>query len=129
MFCNLCGANIPDGSPRCSKCKNFFPKNLGAYTYKVILVSFSDYTAKKETAKFLAARTPDATLGEVVKRLDSLPLVIAKRVDEKKARELEEALTRLGARTRFRAPSRKRTGKGPAYCGAQTALETILYRG
>ncbi|MBN2224539.1 MAG: tetratricopeptide repeat protein [Deltaproteobacteria bacterium] len=101
MFCNLCGANVPDGSPRCSKCKNFFPKNLGAYTYKVVLDSFSDYTAKKETAKFLAARTPDATLAEVVKRLDSLPLVIAKRVDEIKARELEEALTRLGARTRF----------------------------
>jgi tetratricopeptide (TPR) repeat protein len=101
MFCNLCGANIPDGSPRCSKCKNFFPKNLGAYTYKVILVSFSGYTAKKETAKFLAAQTPGATLGDVVKRLDSLPLVVAKKVDEKKARELEGTLTRLGARIRF----------------------------
>jgi len=101
MFCNLCGANIPDGSPRCSKCKNFFPKNLGAYAYKVIIASFSDYTAKKETAKYLAARTPGTTLGEVVKRLDSLPLVIANRIDETKARELEEALTRLGARTRF----------------------------
>jgi tetratricopeptide (TPR) repeat protein len=101
MFCNLCGANIPDGSPRCSKCKNFFPKNLGAYTYKVSIDSFSDYTAKKETAKFLAARTPGATLSEIIKRLDTLPLVIAKRVDQTKARELEASLTRLGARTRF----------------------------
>jgi len=101
MFCNLCGANIPDGSPRCTKCKNFFPKNLGAFTYKVILSSFSDYTAKKETAKFLAARTPSLTLSDVIKRLDSLPLVIAKRVDEKKARQLEESLSRIGARVRF----------------------------
>ncbi len=101
MFCNLCGANIPDGSPRCSKCKNFFPRNLGAYTYKVIIASFSGYTAKKETAKFLAARTLGVSLAEIVKRLDSLPLVIARRVDEKKARELEGTLTRLGARTRF----------------------------
>lgn len=101
MFCNLCGANIPDGSPRCSKCKNFFPKNLGAYTYKVILDSFSGYTAKKETAKFLAGRTPGSSLGDIVKRLDSLPLVIARSVDESKARELEKALTRIGARVRF----------------------------
>jgi tetratricopeptide (TPR) repeat protein len=101
MFCNLCGANIPDGSPRCSKCKNFFPKNLGAYSYKVVLESFSGYNAKKETAKFLASRTPGTALGDILKRLDSLPLVIAKRVDEKKARELEQTLTRLGARTRF----------------------------
>jgi tetratricopeptide (TPR) repeat protein len=101
MFCNLCGANIPDGSPRCSKCKNFFPKNLGAYTYKVVLESFSSYTAKKETAKFLASRTPGVALAEIVKRLDSLPLVIARRVDEKRARELEGTLTRIGARTRF----------------------------
>ena len=101
MFCNLCGANIPDGSPRCTKCKNFFPKNLGAFTYKVILSSFSDYTAKKETAKFLAARTPGLALSDVIKRLDSLPLVIAKRVDEKKARQLEESLSRIGARVRF----------------------------
>jgi tetratricopeptide (TPR) repeat protein len=101
MFCNLCGANIPDGSPRCSKCKNFFPKNLGAYSYKVILASFSGYNAKKETAKFLAAKTPGATLADILKRLDSLPLVIVRRVDENKARELERTLSRLGARIRF----------------------------
>jgi tetratricopeptide (TPR) repeat protein len=101
MFCNLCGANIPDGSPRCPKCKNFFPKNLGAYNYKVILSSFANYTAKKETAKFLAARTPNTPLSDVVKRLDSLPLTIAKRVDETKARQLEESLSRIGARVRF----------------------------
>lgn len=101
MFCNLCGANIPDGSPRCSKCKNFFPRNLGAYSYKVILASFSGYTAKKETAKFLAARTPGVTLADIIKKLDSLPLVIAKGIDEQKARELERALTRIGARVRF----------------------------
>jgi len=101
MFCNLCGVNIPDGSPRCSKCKNFFPGNLGSYTYKVILESFSDYTAKKETAKFLAAKTPGVSLGDIVKRLDSLPLVIVKRADDKRARELGKTLTRLGARVRF----------------------------
>jgi tetratricopeptide (TPR) repeat protein len=101
MFCNLCGANIPDGSPRCSKCKNFFPKNLGAYSYKVVIESFSSYTAKKETAKFLASRTPGVALSEIVKRLDSLPLVIARQIDENKARELDATLTRIGARTRF----------------------------
>ncbi len=101
MFCNLCGANIPDGSPRCSKCKNFFPKNLGVYSYRVSIESFSDYAAKKETAKFLAARTPGASLSEIIKRLDSLPLVIAKQIDQTKARELESSLTRIGARARF----------------------------
>ena len=101
MFCNLCGANIPDGSPQCLKCKNFLPRNLGQYSYKVILASFTDYRAKKETAKYLAAHTPNTTLSAIIKRLDSLPIVVAKKVDAQRAKELEETFSRLGARARF----------------------------
>ncbi len=101
MFCNLCGANIPDGSPQCSKCKNFFPRNLGSYSYKAVLTSFADYNAKKETAKYLAAHTPSASLSEIIKKLDSVPLIVAKEVDAAKARELEQTFARLRARLRF----------------------------
>jgi tetratricopeptide (TPR) repeat protein len=112
MFCYLCGANIPDGSPRCSKCKNYFPKNLGDYPYQVVLTAFADYRAKKETAKYLAAHTPNTPLTAIVKRLEGLPLVIAKKVNSAKAKELEVAFMRLGARVRFVPVIENETEKG-----------------
>ncbi|MBN1571680.1 MAG: tetratricopeptide repeat protein [Deltaproteobacteria bacterium] len=101
MFCNLCGTNLPDGSLQCSKCKNFFPINLEERSYKVILESFTDYNAKKETAKYLASRSKESNLKSILLRLDNLPLVISNRMPKGRAAELERNFTKLGARVKF----------------------------
>ncbi len=101
MFCNLCGTNLIDGSLRCSKCKNFFPINLEERNYKVILASFSDYTAKKETAKYLASRSKDIDLKTALSRLEKLPLVLSNKISKSKAVEFEKNFTKLGARIKF----------------------------
>jgi tetratricopeptide (TPR) repeat protein len=101
MFCNLCGTNLIDGSLQCSKCKNFFPINLEERNYKIILASFSDYSAKKETAKYLASRSKDIDLKTALSRLEKLPLVLSNRISKSKAVEFEKNFTKLGARIKF----------------------------
>ena len=101
MFCNLCGTNLIDGSLQCSKCKNFFPTNLEERSYKVILVSFSDYNAKKETAKYLASHSKSIDLKTALSRLEKLPLVLSNKTPKSKAMEFEQNFTKLGARIKF----------------------------
>ncbi len=101
MFCNLCGTNLIDGSLQCNKCKNFFPTNLEERNYKVILASFSDYNAKKETAKYIASRSKDVDLKTALSRLDKLPIVLSKKTTKSKAVEFERNFTKLGARIKF----------------------------
>ena len=101
MFCNLCGDNIPNGSPRCKKCGNFFPENLGERNYKVILSSFQDYNSKKEIAKYLASQTKNASLKAIMERMDELPLVLMKDVTRQKALKTGKTFKGLGARVKF----------------------------
>ena len=101
MFCNQCGTNIPDNSPRCKKCGTFFPKNLGEYNYKVILTSFLDYSSKKETAKYLASRAKNGDLKTILAKMDKLPLVLMNKVPREKAINIERTFIKHGARLKF----------------------------
>ena len=101
MFCNLCGTNLIDGSLQCNKCKNFFPINLEERDYKVILASFSNYNAKKETARYISSRSKGIDLKTALTRLDKLPLVLSSKTPKSKAVEFEQNFTKLGARIKF----------------------------
>ena len=101
MFCNQCGTNIPDNSPRCKKCGTFFPKNLGDYNYKVILTSFLDYNSKKETAKYLASKSKNGDLKAILAKVDKLPLVLMNKISREKAINIEKTFLKHGARLKF----------------------------
>jgi len=101
MFCKICGTNIPNTTRRCTSCGSFFPQNLGEYTYTVVINSFTNYEAKKKTAKFLASQSSSADLKTILSRLENLPVTVSKAASRQKALELDRQFTRMGANLKF----------------------------
>jgi len=101
MFCKICGTNIPDTTRRCTSCGNFFPRNLSEYTYTVVINSFTDYEAKKKTAKYLSSQSKTQDLKSILSRLENLPVTVSKAAPREKALELDRQFSRLGANLKF----------------------------